>query len=88
VLSSTDEEGALRATERLREALARDQPEEARAHGLAVTITIGAAEWRGEDMDDLVSRADRALYVGKAAGRDNVQVAGPVIEVSSVAEPA
>ena len=88
VLPSTDEEGAVRATERLREALASDQPEEARAHGLAVTITIGAAEWRGEEMDELVSRADRALYVGKGAGRDNVQVAGPVIEVASVAEPA
>jgi diguanylate cyclase (GGDEF)-like protein len=79
VLPSTDEEGAVRATERLRDALASDQPEEARAHGLAVTITIGAAEWRGEDMDELVSRADSALYLGKASGRDNVQVAGPVV---------
>ena len=71
VLPGTDEEGALRATERLREALAADQPEEARAHGLAVTVTIGVAEWRGEEMDELVSRADGALYGGKAAGRDN-----------------
>jgi diguanylate cyclase (GGDEF)-like protein len=78
VLPSTDEEGALRATERLRQALAGEQPEEAREHGLTVTITIGVAEWRGEDMDELVSRADSALYLGKAAGRDNVQIAAAV----------
>ena len=78
VLPSTDEEGALRVTERLRRALARDQPEQARAHGLTVTITIGAAEWRREEMDELVRRADSALYLGKAAGRDNVQVSTPV----------
>jgi diguanylate cyclase (GGDEF)-like protein len=78
VLPSTDEDGALRVTERLRSALARDQPEEARAHGLTVTITIGVAEWRHEQMDELVRRADSALYLGKAAGRDNVQVSSPV----------
>ena len=78
VLPSTDESGALRVTERLRRALAGDQPEQARSHGLTVTVTIGVAEWRQEEMDDLVSRADSALYLGKAAGRDNVQVSSPV----------
>jgi diguanylate cyclase (GGDEF)-like protein len=78
VLTSTDEEGALRATERLRDALALDQPEEVRRHGLTVTITIGVAEWRHDEMDELVSRADSALYLGKASGRDNVQVSSPV----------
>lgn len=78
VLTGTDEEGALRVTERLREALADAQPDEARAHGLPVTITIGVAEWREEEIDELVSRADSALYLGKAAGRDNVQVSSPV----------
>ena len=78
VLTSTDETGAVRATERLREALALDQPDEARMHGLTVTITIGVAEWRHDEMDELVSRADSALYLGKASGRDNVQVSSPV----------
>jgi len=81
VLPNTDEEGALRATERLREALSRDQPEEARSHQLPVTMTLGVAEWRGEDIDELVSRADNALYLGKAAGRDTVQVSNPVHEI-------
>ena len=75
VLPGTDEEGALHATDRLRAALVADQPEEARAHGLAVKVTIGMAEWHGEGMDDLVTRADRALYGGKTAGRDTVEVA-------------
>jgi diguanylate cyclase (GGDEF)-like protein len=78
VLTGTDEEGALRATERLRDALALDQPEEGRRHGLTVTITIGVAEWRHDEIDELVSRADSALYLGKASGRDNVQVSSPV----------
>jgi diguanylate cyclase (GGDEF)-like protein len=84
VLPSTDEDGALRATERLRDALARDQPEEARSDRLPVTITIGVAEWHNDDMDELVSRADSALYLGKAAGRDTVQVSR---RLRGVAEP-
>jgi diguanylate cyclase (GGDEF)-like protein len=84
VLPNTNEEGALGATERLREALAGDQPEGARAHRLPVTITIGVAEWHHDEMDELVSRADGALYLGKAAGRDTVQVSRPL---PGVAEP-
>jgi diguanylate cyclase (GGDEF)-like protein len=75
VLPRTDEEGALRVTDRLRAALLVDQPEAARAHGLPVTVTIGVAEWRQEAIDELVSRADDALYLGKRAGRDTVEVA-------------
>ncbi len=83
VLPGADEDGAVRATERLREALAARQPEEALAHGLPVTVTIGVAEWRDEEMSELVSRADGALYGGKAAGRDTARVspsAGAVVE--------
>jgi len=80
VLPNTDEQGALRATERLREALACDQPQDARSHGLPVTMTIGVAEWHHEDTDELVSRADSALYLGKAAGRDTVHVGEPVLK--------
>ncbi len=68
VLPGTDEAGAVQATERLRTALAGDQPQEASEAGLPVTVTIGVAEWHHEDMSELVSRADGALYGGKAAG--------------------
>jgi diguanylate cyclase (GGDEF)-like protein len=74
VLPGTDEDGALSVTDRLRRALAVYQPEAAQAHGLSVTITIGLAQWREESIDELMSRADRALYLGKAAGRNTVEI--------------
>ncbi len=48
---------------------------------LAVTVSIGVAEAReriehGESvLDDMLARADQALYAAKAAGRDRVMVA-------------
>jgi diguanylate cyclase (GGDEF)-like protein len=74
VLPGTDEGGALSVAGRLREALAAHQPDQALAHGMSVTVTIGVAEWQHEEMSELVSRADGALYRGKAAGRDMAQV--------------
>jgi diguanylate cyclase (GGDEF)-like protein len=88
VLPGTDEEGAVSATERLRAALAADQPGEAIAHGLPLTATIGVAEWREEDMNELISRADRALYIGKAAGRDTAKVSTIMAAVTEVPERA
>ena len=38
-----------------------------------VTASVGWATWRGESPEDLVRRADRALYAAKAAGRDLVR---------------
>jgi diguanylate cyclase (GGDEF)-like protein len=43
----------------------------------ALTVTVGVARWGGESAEDLVDRADAALYGGKAAGRNTVSVAGP-----------
>ncbi|MEV6576495.1 GGDEF domain-containing protein [Streptomyces sp. NPDC051577] len=37
-----------------------------------VTVSIGAVEWRGEDALDLISRADKALYLAKKSGRAQV----------------
>jgi diguanylate cyclase (GGDEF)-like protein len=86
VLPGTDEEGALRATERLRDALAANQLDEVRAHGLPVTMTIGVAEWQHEEMSELISRADGALYRGKAAGRDTARVSPGVGAVARAGE--
>lgn len=88
VLPATDEAGAVNATERLRAALAAGQPEVARAHGLPVTVTIGVAEWRQEDMNELIGRADGALYGGKAAGRDVAKVSTVMAAVTDAPEPA
>ena len=49
-----------------------------------MTVTIGVAEWQQEEMSELVSRADRALYSGKAAGRDTARVSTVMAAVTGV----
>lgn len=74
VLPDTNDQGALVVAERLRAHVAKRGPQDADGPG-AVTVTIGVAAWSPRGMDDLLSRADAALYAGKAAGRNNVQLA-------------
>ena len=40
-----------------------------------VTVSIGIATWDGEAPEDLLHRADEALYAAKDAGRDRVMAA-------------
>ncbi len=39
---------------------------------LRVTVSIGWAAWEGESAEELLRRADDALYAAKGAGRDRV----------------
>jgi two-component system cell cycle response regulator len=69
LLPNTDAAAAEAATEKLRAevAAARVCYE---AHELAVTVSIGWAAWEGESAEDLLRRADEALYEAKRLGRD------------------
>ena len=69
VLPDTDAAAAERVTEKLRCEVANAVVEHDGLR-LAVTVSIGVATWAGESPEQLLRRADVALYAAKAAGRD------------------
>jgi diguanylate cyclase (GGDEF)-like protein len=72
VLPDTDLAGATACAERVRAALAA-HPVPALPADWRVTVTIGVARATpGETPRETLARADRALYEGKAQGRDRV----------------
>jgi len=60
LLPDADAGAAQAAAEKLR----------ASVREVGVTVSIGWAAWEGESTDELLGRADDALYVAKARGRD------------------
>ncbi|MCW2983555.1 MAG: diguanylate cyclase [Conexibacter sp.] len=72
-LPETTPAGAAAVAESLREAIA-GTPIDAESTTLDVTVSIGVAAWTGQELDDVVDRADHALYAAKAAGRDRVVI--------------
>ncbi len=75
LLPHSELEGAQLVAERTR-ALAEARPVEFRGEELRVTLSIGVArlEGAGESLDDLLAKADRALYLAKANGRNRVEM--------------
>jgi diguanylate cyclase (GGDEF)-like protein len=73
VLPGADEEQAMHIAERLCQMV-----RERRVNGVELTVSIGVAIARdGElDPDEMVARADGALYAAKAGGRDRTCMAG------------
>lgn len=73
MMGQTSNEGATVLAERLRQSVEAirfpDLPADFR-----VTISLGLTEYRlGEDLSETISRADRALYRAKDAGRNQVE---------------
>jgi len=77
ILPQTGAAGARVIAERLRQRIAHTVF--LRAHGLEVRLTasLGIATYpdHGRTEEDLVARADQAMYVAKAAGKNRVQAA-------------
>lgn len=73
VLSDASARQAVAVAERFRGALAQT-PVELEQTTLHLTASFGVVEWKSgqESWDDLVRRADQALYQAKRAGRDQV----------------
>ena len=75
LLPATDLNGALLIAEKIRYRIEVEQFD-ALATGLRVTVSIGCAEIsNGEGLDELVARADRALYEAKHQGRNQTAAA-------------
>lgn len=72
LLPNTDQTIALKVAERLRK-MVEDQVIPYNEHRISVTITCGVATFNGdENIDELISRADNLLYLGKERGRNQV----------------
>jgi two-component system cell cycle response regulator len=71
LLPDADADAAATTAEKLRSAVAALDVEYEGA-GLRVTISAGWATWESESPDELLRRADEALYEAKRTGRDRV----------------
>ena len=78
ILPETSLEGAIQVAERIRNRVAdREIPGRNPEQSLRVTISLGVSSFpaHADTKQDLIRRADQALYAAKAAGRNRVMAA-------------
>lgn len=72
LLPDTDRNSAVQVADKIRLAVS-DQPVDFRDHSVPITISFGVAQLTDEDeADELVRRADEAMYRAKSLGRNRV----------------
>ena len=72
MLPDTDREGTFRAAERLRRSIAA-APFTVGPETVEVTVSVGWADWRGEDPSEFKLRVERSLRQAREAGGDVVR---------------
>ena len=80
VLIGADEDTAQRVAERLCEGTRRMRisPD---GSDCSLTVSVGVASYRrGERLEDVIQRSDRALYSAKFSGRDRIELADSVVD--------
>ena len=84
ILHDTDIDSAIALGERLRSALEAHEIELPNGDRERVTVSIGVSAGDGKSVEELIRRADHALYAAKDGGRNRVEAA-PASTVAFVA---
>jgi diguanylate cyclase (GGDEF)-like protein len=84
VAPDTTGEGAVALAEDLRRAVS-GAPIEIEGGPVSITASVGVAAWERESVEELLGRADQALYEAKSTGRDRVVCAPRLDPVANVA---
>lgn len=82
ILPELSGENALRAAERVREAVKHVALKLAGGEAVSVTVSVGLFDHSAPlpaNPDELLARVDRALYLAKDQGRDRVVVSGQAV---------
>ncbi|HEX2872061.1 MAG TPA: diguanylate cyclase, partial [Polyangiaceae bacterium] len=78
VLPSTSLEGAEQVAERVRVLLEAAEIKDGNGDAIPVTASFGVAQYAsGETLEQVVDRADRAMYLAKSGGRNRVVCDAP-----------
>jgi diguanylate cyclase (GGDEF)-like protein len=87
VLPSTSIDGAEQTAERVRDLLERADIKDANGDRIPVTASFGVATYSGsENLEQMVDRADRAMYLAKSGGRNRVVCDEPLLQSGAAAE--
>jgi diguanylate cyclase (GGDEF)-like protein len=87
ILPATGLDGASVVAERIRAGIAQVEVLTYDALPICPSASIGVAALAREGANDLLDRADRALYAAKRAGRNRVEVAAPPAVLSGPVSP-